>query len=222
MAFSDDERTAIAAAIAAAEATTSGEIVVIVDDQPQRYVGTAFTAAVLAAFALPLGAVLLGWNPAALLAGWEVATPALDRLRALEVYAAVQAAVFVAVLALVWLARLDGALTPRGVRRDRVHAAALVQFRARNFADTAGRTGVLLYIAMAEHVAEVIADTGIYARVAPEHWGETIAALLAELRGGRPAAGIVAAVGLAGRVLAEHFPPLPRNPNELPDHLIEL
>lgn len=222
MAFAETDRARIAEAIAAAEATTSGEIVVIVDDTGQRYPATALALAALAALALPLIAVFAGWTPGALIPQWEGSTPAGATLRALEGFAAVQALLFAAVLALLWFARLDARLTPRSIRRDRVHAAALVQFKARDFAATAGRTGVLLYIAMPEHVAEVIADTAIYARVAPERWGETIAVLIAELRAGRPAEGIVAAVDLAGRLLAEHFPPGARNPNELPDHLIEL
>jgi uncharacterized membrane protein len=33
---------------------------------------------------------------------------------------------------------------------------------------------------------------------------------------------MVAAIGLAGQVLAAHFPPVTDDINELPDHLIEL
>jgi len=47
-------------------------------------------------------------------------------------------------------------------------------------------------------------------------------ALLDEVKAGRVADGIVAAVDRVGGVLAEHFPKSRDNPNEIPDKLIEL
>jgi putative membrane protein len=47
-------------------------------------------------------------------------------------------------------------------------------------------------------------------------------ALIAEVREGRPAEGIVAAIERVGGVLAEHFPRSPNDINEIPDKLIEL
>ena len=47
-------------------------------------------------------------------------------------------------------------------------------------------------------------------------------ALIAEVREGRPADGIVAAIERVGTVLAEHFPRSADDKNEIPDKLIEL
>jgi putative membrane protein len=49
-----------------------------------------------------------------------------------------------------------------------------------------------------------------------------MATLLADVRDGRPADGICAAIQQIGIVLAEHFPKTSANPNEIPDKLIEL
>ena len=49
-----------------------------------------------------------------------------------------------------------------------------------------------------------------------------MAALLVEVKAGRPADGIVAAVEQVGNVLAEHFPRSSADTNEIPDKLIEL
>jgi putative membrane protein len=68
----------------------------------------------------------------------------------------------------------------------------------------------------------VVADEGIYTKVAPELWGDTILALVEGIRTGAAADGFVKAIEIAGAVLAEHFPPGEHNPNELPDKLIEL
>ncbi len=222
MLFNDTDRTRIAAAIAAAEATTAGEIVVIINTRPHRYAATMLASAVLAAFTLPFIAVLAGWMPSLLFPDWDALDAATREAHGIEGFAAVQALVFLATLALVGFARLDRALTPRGLRRDRVHAAAVTQFRARGLTATAGRTGVLLYVDEAEHVAEVIADDGVFACVGPEDWAETIAALTAGIKAGRAAEGMVAAIARAGAVLARHLPPSPDDVNELPDTLIEL
>ncbi len=222
MLFNDTDRARIAQAIAAAEATTAGEIVVIINTRPHRYAATMLASAVLAAFTLPFIAVLAGWMPSLLFPDWDALDAATREAHGIEGFAAVQALVFLATLALVGFARLDRALTPRGLRRDRVHAAAVTQFRARGLTATAGRTGVLLYVDEAEHVAEVIADDGVFACVGPEDWAETIAALTAGIKAGRAAEGMVAAIARAGAVLARHLPPSADDVNELPDTLIEL
>ena len=222
MLFNDSDRTRIGAAIAAAEATTAGEIVVIINTRAQRYGATMLAAAALAAFTLPFAAVLLGWMPSLLFPDWDALAAATREQHGIEGFAAVQALVFVATLVLVAGLRLDRALTPRLLRRDRVHRAAMMQFRARGLTATQGRTGVLLYLDEPEHVAEVIADEAVFSRVAADEWGETIAALIAGIKAGRAADGLVTAIERAGAVLAAHLPVAAGDVNELPDSLIEL
>ena len=222
MLFSDADRTRIAAAIHAAEARTSGEIVVIVSTRPRRYPATALTIAALAAFTLPLGAVLLGWQPGVLLADWGEQDVASRIDHAVEGFAFVQLLLFLAVLALVNFTPLARRLTPHGQRRDRVHRDATAQCRARGLEATQGRTGVLIYVDEPEHLAEVIADAGVYEKVTPDDWGDTVAVLVEGIRAGRAADGLIAAIERAGAVLAAHLPPQAGNPNELPDHLIEI
>jgi putative membrane protein len=87
---------------------------------------------------------------------------------------------------------------------------------------THGRTGILIYLSMRERRAQIIADEAIASKVAPETWGEAMAALLAHIKEGRHADGMIAAVEKVGAVLAEHFPRAEDDQNELPDRLIEL
>ena len=220
MLFTDTDRSRIGDAIAAAEAATAGEIVVIVSTERHRYAATCLSVAILLALAIPMVALVAGWSPAALFGGWS--DGAIAEARSIEALIIVQTLVFGTVLALLWFAGLGRALTPSGLRRERVHRAALVQFKARGLSATAGRTGVLIYIDEPDHIAEIIADTAIYAKVAPEHWGTTITALIDGIKAGAPASGVVNAVALAGGVLATHFPPLADDVNELPDGLIEI
>jgi len=223
--FTETDRAQVAAAISAAEAGTSGEIVCIVSETRHAYTGFALGIALFAASLVPLAAVILGVDFNALLPGaeWSSGDATLDLRHGIEAYAAVQALLFVVIAALLTLTRLGHWLVPRFVRHHRVHSAALTQFRARGIADTRAHTGVLIYVDSADRIAEVVADSGIYAKVSPSYWRTTVDALLRGLRAGTPAQGFVDAVALAGAVLAEHFPARSSdNPNELPDRLIVL
>jgi putative membrane protein len=222
MQFNDADRARIAEAIAAAERGTAGEIVVIIANRPHRHMATALSVAVLAALALPLLALLAGWSPASLLADWADVDATTRMARAVEALVAAQAVTFLAVLALLLLTPLHRLLTPKGLRHDRVHRDAVTQFRARGLDRTAGRTGVLLYVDAPEHIAEVVADSGIFTKVAADDWHDTIRLLIDGASAGRPADGLVAAIAKAGALLATHVPPVPTDVNELPNALIEI
>ncbi len=125
-----------------------------------------------------------------------------------------------AAAALWWPLRIR--LVPKSIKHARVRRSALAQFLAQNIHTTKGRTGVLIYVSLAERIAEVVADQGIYQKVGPRCWDEIVAGLVEELERGRARAGFVAAIRASGELLAAHFPPRRANPNELPDRLIVL
>ena len=81
---------------------------------------------------------------------------------------------------------------------------------------------MLLYLSLAEHRAEIVADQAIHSKVEPDVWGDAMASLVEQVKAGRPGQGMAAAVERIGAVLAEHLPPTHDNPNEIPDRLIEL
>jgi putative membrane protein len=205
MAFlTDADRARIAAAIAAAERRTSGELVAVVaaaaDDY--RYVSLLWPA--LAALLLP--ALLL------------TAFPALD---AWLLYLA-QSALFVALALLCQLPRLRMALVPAAIKRQRAGRLAREQFFAQGLHRTQGRTGVLIFVAVAEHHVEIIADRGIDRVVPPGTWDEAVARFVERVRGGAVAEGFLATIALVGERLAEHFPGAADDPDELPNRLIEI
>jgi putative membrane protein len=108
------------------------------------------------------------------------------------------------------------------VRQKHARRCAQEQFLSQELHTTRGRTGVLIFVALAERYCEIIADTAIAAKIPPEGWRGIIDRLLAEIRAGRAVEGLVGAIAAAGAVLAAHFPPGADNPDELPDHLIVL
>jgi len=108
-------------------------------------------------------------------------------------------------------------IVPKRRLRGRAHAEAMRQFLAQGIHLTEQRTGVLIFASAAERYAEIVADSGINAKVAPDVWAGAIAALISAIKAGRPGDGFVAAVELCGVELARHFPPGALNPNELPE-----
>jgi putative membrane protein len=103
-----------------------------------------------------------------------------------------------------------------------VRRRALAVFRAAAERRTAGRTGIRIYLSMDEHRAEIIGDEAITSVTTAETWGEAMADLIAHVRQGRVADGMVAAINDIGVVLSEHFPRSAEDKNEIPDKLIEL
>jgi putative membrane protein len=114
------------------------------------------------------------------------------------------------------------ALVPRFIKHARAHEAAAREFLSRGLTRTRDKTGVLIYVAFAEHYAEILADTGIADRVDPEIWQEIIAGLTSAIKDGRIGDGLVAAVEKAGAILAEHAPPRFDDTDELPNKVILL
>ena len=140
-------------------------------------------------------------------------------LSPVTIYAATIATfAFLALVLGVWPVRL--AVTPRAVRRKHARRCAREQFLTQELYTTRGRTGVLIFVALAERYCEIIADTAIAERVAPEAWRGIIDRLLAEIRTGRAIEGLGAPAPLPGRSWRSMFHPGADNPDELPDHLI--
>jgi len=223
MHLTDDDRQKVSAAIAAAEANSNGEIVAVATpiSDPYHDVGLHWAL-------VPLFAVLAwaAWRPTALvwwynflLGGWQPEPTLSQLLTLLMFFAALKFTV--ALLILKWMP-LRLALTPPATKHRRVRRRAISIFKAAAERRTAGRTGILIYLSMAEHRAEIVADEAILKVTDGHTWGEAMAALLVEVKDGRPADGIVAAIERVGVVLAEHFPRSADDTNEIPDKLIEL
>jgi putative membrane protein len=161
----------------------------------------------------------LEWWRDLLLGGWQT-EPSLRELLTFLMIVAV--AKFTAVLLILKYLPLRLALTPGATKTRRVRRRALTVFKAAAERRTAGRTGILIYLSMGERRAEIIGDEAITSVTTPETWGEAMTDLLTDVREGRVADGMVAAIEQIGTVLSEHFPRSAEDKNEIPDKLIEL
>ena len=223
MRLSDADRAEVSTAIAAAEAKSNGEIVAVATPISDAYHDVALHWALVPLFAVLAWAA---WRPTALVwwynflfGGWQPDPTLSQLLTLLMVFAALK--LTIALLILKWMP-LRLLLTPGATKHRRVRRRAVAIFRAAAEKRTAGRTGILIYLSMAERRAEIVADEAIL-KVTDDHtWGEAMAALLVQLKQDRVGDGIVAAIERVGVVLAEHFPRSDGDTNEIPDKLIEL
>ncbi len=207
--LTEAEHKRIAEAIHHAEQSTSGEIYCVLARRSDSYFfAAAFAVTVAVMIASLVAAALLDYF-------WVVVHPL--------VLVAAQVAAFGATLVLLRLfPGLAIHLVPRSVCWRRAHANAVAQFLARNIHSTENRTGVLLFVSMAERYAEVVADSGINARVKQEKWNAVVELLVANAGAGRLAAGFEAAIAEVGAMLAGEFPRLEGDRNELEDHVAEM
>jgi putative membrane protein len=228
--LTSEELAEIQAAVAAAEARTTGEIFCVIAEESADYHATPLAWAAGVALLAPAILLLAGVEvrvPDLGLGGWSAVQA--ERLGetaargALTGALLLQAVLFLITLSVVSIGPVRRALTPRGMKRERVRQRAEEQFLSKNLHATRERTGVLIYVSLAEHMAELIADEGIHAKVGPAAWEAAMAALVGGVKAGRPAEGFIAAIGQCGEVLAAHFPPTADdNPNELADAVVIL
>lgn len=214
----------VADAIRGAEARTDGEIAVIVAPESDTYADVVLHWALLLAL-LPLALFatfpgLLLWGASLVHESWNDAAPPLHLLLILVLLKV--AGAFLVGRFLFAVPAIKLALTPHATRARRVRRRAIMLFKASTERRTATRTGVLLYLSLAERRAEIVADETIQSKISGEEWGEAMTALLDGVRAGRPGEGMGAAVAKIGDVLAAHFPFTGADPNELPDRLIQL
>ena len=221
--LSEDDHKKVAVAVAKAEAESNGEIVTIATALSDKYHDVALHWAVavliaVLAFYAALPSKLI-WIADMVLGGWSSEHSLRELLTILLVIAMLK---FTVVLLILRWMPLRLLLTPGTTKTRRVRRRAIELFKVGADRRTVGRTGILLYLSAGEHRAEIVADEAILAVTTPETWGEAMAALLTEVKAGRPAEGIIAAVSLIGAVLSEHFPRDDADMNEIPDKLIEL
>jgi putative membrane protein len=203
MILSDTDRARIVEAIREAELRTSGEIYCVLTavSSSYRIFPLAWSAAIALFVPLPL-IYLTSWP-------------------ALVVYT-LQLMVFLGMLYLLTRRGVRYRIVPRQVKRERAHQEALRQFASHGLQHTQARTGVLIFVSVAERYAEVLADAGIAQKVATTVWDEAIQLLIAGIAAGRPADGLVATIEKCAAVLSTHFPPGAINRNELPNAIVEL
>lgn len=221
--LTEAEHDIVSKAVAEAELGTSGEIVTVLADRSDGYTdialwwsaGAAFTAMSVFAYFPEFYLSKLDW----LMGGWTHDwTPG----QIMTIIIGIGLLKFIGTLVIQMWQPLKFLLVPGPVKKARVRDAAIRHFKVGAERRTHGRTGVLLYLSMREHRAEIVADEPIAIKVPAEVWGEAMADMISEIRQGHLAEGLAAGIRDVGKVLAQEFPRHEADVNELPDRLIEV
>lgn len=199
--LSEADRRRVSEAIQKAEQKTSGEIVAVIAGQSDSYFYVPFLWAGVAALLVP-------W-PLIYLTTWSLTAIYLTQL-----------VVFGAIVGLLYPMRRRAMLVPAAVKALHVERRAIEQFFMLNLHTTESRTGVMIFVSVAERQARILADKAIDAKVPAGTWQSIVDQLVIEIGKGRPADGFVAAITTSGEHLAANFPPGRADTDELPNHLI--
>ena len=111
---------------------------------------------------------------------------------------------------------IENSLTPGQVWRDiSGRERAIEVFSNLRVWDTEHNSGVLIYLLLADHDIEIVADRGIAAQVDPADWEVVAHAMEAAFRQGDFERGALEGIAQIDAILAAHFPPSGHNPDEL-------
>jgi putative membrane protein len=207
--FSPADLERVKAAVHEAEKKTSGEIVPYVVDRSDEYEEAEWRCGAL------LGTLT------------HAAFAALHRFTAVWLPLDFAEVVLVSLLAFLLGMGLARFLPPvkrlfagSTLLQRRVALRAADAFIGEEVFRTRDRTGILLFLSVLEHKVLVIGDAGINAKVDKLDWQDVANTVVAGIRSGKPASGLIEAIGKCGNLLERHNVGIkPDDTDELPDNL---
>lgn len=101
-----------------------------------------------------------------------------------------------------------------------VRAHGAESFKKYGLNNTIDKTGILIFLSIEERRIEILADSGINAKVEQETWDTMVAKLAESIRNGGICQGICDLVKEVGELLTLHFPIQSDDINELPNEVI--
>ena len=203
--FTSQEKEEIHRTIKSLETRTSGEVAVILVDQSDPYPEGEF-----------LGGILFGGLLAFMVDLWFfhgqiwVLIP-LHFLFFLPLYLLFQK------IPVLKTPFLGAGRKERAVRRR-----ALQAFYEKGLYKTHLNTGVLFFLSLLERKVWVLADKGIYEKIKQETLNQFAGQVSGGVRDRQAGQALVQAIQGAGNLLAEHFPAIPGDIDELPDEVMTL
>ena len=202
--FTAEEKQRIETAVKAAESKTSGEIVPMLVDCSYEYPRAELIGA--GTLALALG----------LLVSWAIGGESIWWFLPVSV---------VSFIVFQQLIRKLPTLKRKLIHPDELNAEvrekALVSFVEQGLHETRDKTGILILISLFERRVQVLADSGINAKVPENTWEEIVEIITTGLKTDTTCDAVCRAVKRCGELLQTHFPIKADDTNELPNLIIE-
>ena len=101
-----------------------------------------------------------------------------------------------------------------------VYDHAVSAFHKYGLTNTKDKTGVLIFLSIKEHRIQILADTGINAKVEQTVWDSMVSHLATNIVEGNTCPAIIDVVKKSGEILAQHFPIQSGDVNELPNEVV--
>jgi putative membrane protein len=200
--LTDEGARALTRATAGFEAVTAAELVVVVRPRAAGYLHVGVIVGVT--LALAVQAFLLYGEPEFDL-HWFLVAPLVVGL---------------GTGALAGAPAVQRRLTRPATRERAALAAARAAFVDHRVADTRGRTGILLYVAVAERLAVLLPDLGVRQAVPEPDLARAEAELRAAVARGAPATALAAALAPLAELCARHLPRGEDDADELPNEVM--
>ncbi|MDD5760065.1 MAG: TPM domain-containing protein [Desulfobulbaceae bacterium] len=201
--FSAAEKETIAATIKKVEATTSGEIAVMVVNGSDTYPEGIILGGMVLGGVTALGATDYFFN---------------DSLWMYVPCAVIMALIFGAILKRVSF--LHGFFTPAGQINLRVEKRAIQAFYEKGLHKTRDASGVLFFLSLFERKVWVVADQGIYQKITQDELQTYTRHIVEGIKSGKKTEALCHEISRFGQLLALHFPIRPDDTNELPNDVI--
>lgn len=193
--LSESDQKRLETVVANLETSTAAEVVCVVAHQSSDTRLLSVGIASVGALVVPWGLLWTNWSVTGLLLA--------------------QLSAFLALGLLITATPLNNWIIPRKLMRREAQQSAREQFLLRGLHHTKGRTGLLLFVSLKEHYAEIIADQGFEGKIEPEVWQKALDILTIAAKNNQVVDGCCDALAFLAPTLQKVAPPHSENPNEL-------
>jgi putative membrane protein len=227
--FSPEDKEQIKAAIEKAEASSSGEIAVMVVDQSDSYrEGASLGGAILSGIvSLLLGIIIATaiysrqiWSDGSIWSLAHVVSEVKDHLTVWYYIPLVCLLYFPCRYLLMGLPGFRVRFLSRRRLEETVKERALRVFYERGLYRTRDATGILIFISLLERIVWIMGDRGINEKIPAQFWNERAQDLTRGIKVMEHGRAVQDTIRRCGDELAKFFPRRPDDVNELPDEVI--
>ncbi|MEP2773287.1 MAG: hypothetical protein ABJH05_14140 [Fulvivirga sp.] len=205
-----EEEQQIESAVKMAESKISGEIVPVILQKSHHYPSTKYKLALIASVVMFL--IIIAGDR--LLSGFNLYDP-------IYYFSLSYGAAVLGFIAPVLFPSLAVSFASEKEKSHAVMQKAETIFLESEVFNTKSRTGIMLFVSLAERRALVMADTGINEKVDQSTWDDLVGHLIDNIKRNEMVTGITDAIASASKILLDNeFTVDADDKNELPDNII--
>lgn len=102
------------------------------------------------------------------------------------------------------------------IKRQTAHERAIDVFSRLRVWDTEDNNGLLIYLLLADHAVEIVADRGIHTRVGSSEWQKICRKMRSDFKQANYKEGAIKGISAMTQLLERHFPTVVTKNNEIP------